>query len=523
MRISLKYFYIVSLMLFAHDLFSQGLRNNGARIVFSGGGQIYIDGATGNYSNTAGGLITPSASSTITLLGNWVNNGGNNAFFSDGGGVVLAGAAQTIGGTNASAFFNLSLQGTGTKQLTVNQTTVGGQSTFNGVLSLGTRPLDLNNNTLNVTNQLGGAITQTGGYIISETNAATNPSIVRWYVRTSAGPHIVPFGTTGGVAIPFTYNITAPMASASGNVELSTRPTALNDNQPWTTGVGFMFCPNNGTSANPCAIGSVIDRWWQVNNSNPVTADLTFTYRGVENTMTNAPTGNIGAQYWTGAGWLLDNASFGSAAGVIAGTGALTAPGMTASGPYVLTSKLVPLPIEILRFVVNCENSDYYSASFELANENGIVNYEVLNSKDALDFKKIAEVLPNSTNNGNYSVMLDKKSVIGNYFKLKSTNHYSQNDYSAVVTLSKECQNETSPVIYAHHSNIIVKLSSTIEKSLQLNVIDAAGKLLKSEKLSITKGQNEFSILAPYAKGLYFVSLQEKEVIVLTKKVPLED
>lgn len=517
------FFQIVLFLALAKIASAQGLINNGARIVFSGGGQIYIDGATGNYSNTAGGLITPSASSTITLLGNWVNNGGNNAFSTDGGGVVLAGAAQTIGGTNASAFFNLSLQGSGTKQLTVNQTTVGGQTTFNGVLSLGTRPLDLNSNTLNVTNQIGGAITQSGGYIISETNAATNPSVVRWYVRTSVGSHIVPFGTTGGVAIPFTYNITVPMSSTTGNVELSTRPTILNDNQPWTTGVGFMFCPNNGTSANPCAIGSVIDRWWQVNNSNPVTADLTFTYRGIENTMTNAPTGNIGAQYWTGAGWLLDNASFGSAAGVLAGTGALTAPSMTASGPYVLTSKLVPLPIEILKFTVNCENPDNYSSTFEVANENGILNYEVLNSENAIEFKKIADVIPNTSNNGKYYISLDKKSIIGNYFKLKSNDKYLQSDYSSIVTLSKECQSNSQTIIYASHSNIIIKLSSSIEKSLLFNIFDAAGKLLKSEKLTITKGQNDFSVLAPYAKGLYFVSLIENDRITLTKKIPLED
>lgn len=518
----MKYLFYIILLLLTFRIYSQGLHNNGARIVFSGGGQIYIDGATGNYSNTAGGLITPSASSTITLLGNWVNNGGNNAFSTDGGGVVLAGGAQTIGGANASAFFNLSLQGTGTKQLTVNQTTVGGQATFNGVLSLGTRPLDLNSNTLNVTNQIGGAITQAGGYIISETNTATNPSIVRWYVRTSVGSHIVPFGTTGGVAIPFTYNITTPMASASGNVALSTRPTALNDNQPWTTGVGFMFCPNNGTSANPCAIGSVIDRWWQVNNSNPVTADLTFTYRGIENTMTNAPTGNIGAQYWTGAGWLLDNASFGSAAGVVAGTGALTAPSMTASGPYVLTSKLVPLPIEILKFAVSCENSSNYTASFELANENGILNYEILNSNDAINFKKIASIAANTANNGKYTVAIENKSIFGNYFKLKSTDKYFQNEYSSIVTLNKECEKETSPLIFGINTNIVVKLTSTTEKSLILKVFDAAGKLLKSEKLSISKGQNEFNVLAPFAKGLYFVSLFENDNLVLTKKLPLE-
>ena len=82
------------------SLFSQGLYNNGANIVFSGAAQIYIDDVTnGNYFTTGTGSITASSTSTITLLKNWTNNSSNNGFATpDGGGVVLAGNAQSIGG-----------------------------------------------------------------------------------------------------------------------------------------------------------------------------------------------------------------------------------------------------------------------------------------------------------------------------------------------------------------------------------------------------------------------------------------
>ena len=98
MKRNLILYYILFLSV---SLFSQGLINDGARIVFTGGSQIYIDGMLGHYTNQLGGLITPSASSTITLLGDWRNNSSpaNVVFTTDGGGVVLAGAAQNISGT----------------------------------------------------------------------------------------------------------------------------------------------------------------------------------------------------------------------------------------------------------------------------------------------------------------------------------------------------------------------------------------------------------------------------------------
>ena len=217
---AIKYtFNSIVLSLFSLSLFSQGLYNNGANIVFSGASQLYIDDVTnGNYFTTGTGSITASATSTITLLKNWTNNSSNNGFATpDGGGVVLAGNAQNIGGSAATAFHNLSLAGNGIKTLAVNSTTVGGQAAFTGILSVGSSTLDLNGNRMDVTNSAVGAITRSSGYIISETNAAVNPSIIRWYHRTVGGSKVYPFGVAGSY-IPFTFNIVTPMTNAAAYV-----------------------------------------------------------------------------------------------------------------------------------------------------------------------------------------------------------------------------------------------------------------------------------------------------------------
>ncbi|MGL5891867.1 MAG: hypothetical protein ACRC3B_18385, partial [Bacteroidia bacterium] len=139
-------------LLSAASLSAQGLINNGAQIVLNTGAAVVVDGATGNYTSQAGGLITNNTTGgSVYVAGNWVNNAGNVGFSNDGTTVLLNGAAQTIGGSASTSFYNLTLQGTNTKTLNIN-TTVGGISTLTGVLGLGARPLALNSFVLTVSN-----------------------------------------------------------------------------------------------------------------------------------------------------------------------------------------------------------------------------------------------------------------------------------------------------------------------------------------------------------------------------------
>ena len=128
----------------SYALFSQGILNNGARIVTTGAAQVYIDGnGQGDYTSQAGGRIDPAAGLIWTMEGDWINNSANTGFGNDAGTVVLNDANQTIGGAVSTTFYNLTLQGTGTKTQLIN-TNVGGVAATTGVFSIGARVYDLN-------------------------------------------------------------------------------------------------------------------------------------------------------------------------------------------------------------------------------------------------------------------------------------------------------------------------------------------------------------------------------------------
>ncbi len=121
---------IVLLILFLPAFsFAQGLINNGANIIMNGGlssTQVFVNlnGSNANYLNQAGGLITGinigydvsatgSNTTSMTVGGNWTNNATNAAITGYGFTVIFnnTSAAQTIGGTASTSFFNLICSG----------------------------------------------------------------------------------------------------------------------------------------------------------------------------------------------------------------------------------------------------------------------------------------------------------------------------------------------------------------------------------------------------------------------------
>ncbi|MDB5119543.1 MAG: type sorting protein [Sphingobacteriales bacterium] len=114
--------------LFVLNCSAQGLINNGANIVLTSTSNIYIDGTTGNYkaqadNNGNQGIFKNSGGTcNIYLKGNWTND--NTAptatGFSDPGSTVyfLGSTAQTVGGSNTSAFDNIDCSGAGLKTFT---------------------------------------------------------------------------------------------------------------------------------------------------------------------------------------------------------------------------------------------------------------------------------------------------------------------------------------------------------------------------------------------------------------------
>lgn len=218
------------------------------------------------------------------------------------------------------------------------------------------------------------------GYIKSEeANGGDNRAKIRWNMGTATGAHVIPFGVTSGAAnfIPFTFNKTT---GGAADVLVSTRATGTSANTPWAAAsnvgaVAHMYDPTLGQDGSDEA---VVDRWWDINTTAAATATVTFSYRGVENTMiVPYNTGNLGAQHWDGSAW---EPPVGSAVAVTAGVGSLTVAGLSTFSPWVLSSLAAPLPVEMVSFTGTCSEGhavlDWSTAS-ETMNDYFVVEKSV--------------------------------------------------------------------------------------------------------------------------------------------------
>jgi len=144
--------------------FSQEFVNNGDIISNLNGNVIFVNG---NVSNLATGIFENTGS--IYLTGDWTNNSvpANPAFTgTPGGTVIMTGATQNIQGTSVTEFYNLTLLGSGVKQLNAIDAIV------ENTLALNDRELSTNTNTAFVTNTATTAITRTSGFVSSLDNGA---------------------------------------------------------------------------------------------------------------------------------------------------------------------------------------------------------------------------------------------------------------------------------------------------------------------------------------------------------------
>jgi len=503
---NMKRYSIYIGLFFSQLSFSQGILNNGALIVTSGAAQIYIAGnGQGGYTSQAGGQINPSAGMVWTMEGNWFNNSVNTGFGNDNGTVILNGANETIGGSSSTTFYNLTLQGTGTKTQLIN-TNVGGVTTRTGVLSVGARIYDLNSFTLTVTNPAISAVTYGTGYILSETNLAVNPSTMNWYMGTTTGGFVYPFGVAG-TQIPFTFNKTT---AGSSTVAVSTRATVASDNQPWeglsnVAAVSTMFSPVVG---GPGEVPVVVDRWWDIYAAAPVTANCTFSYRGIENTLTPPyNTGNLGAQHWNGSGW---DPPVGSAPAVSAGVGAVTANGLSTFSPWVLSALSAFLPIDLVDFTAKCNGKTIY-LSWITATEKNNDHFTIERSYDGKNFTNIATVKAfgnsNSSKAYNFSdATADVNKTI--YYRLLQTDLNGTAKICKIIT-SESCSGISGGIVIQNtrEGQLFVEFSIDNGKEFTVDLIDILGRKVRSEQLYIEKGYNRSVINTSGLPESYYMML----------------
>lgn len=383
--------------------------------------------------------------------------------------------------------------------------------------------------TINIENPATTGITITGAtgdaYVRSETNAGTNPSIIRWYIGNTTGAHVFPFGHSAGAAnyVPFTFNVTSGTGGAY--VDISTRASddgsvANNkDNLPWESTVTNMYSPNLGQDG---STESVVDRWWQIDPSGAgaYTADITFSYRGAENTL-DAPynVGNIGAQRWDGTEWLPDNANFGSTPAVLAGVGTVTVSGVTAFSPWILSSINAPLPVSLLSFEAKCDNGNTV-LNWATASETNNFEYIIYVSPDGDNYQAIGSVdaIGNSVQQTNYHFVDQSRGDV--FYKLVQIDRDGSVEVLSEIQV-KSCEEFGNISIYPNPSDgspLNVLFKQDFGSDVVLKVMDTRGRLVYTYT---SEGVNEGMVLTVptenLVSGVYFVMLESNHVRINKK------
>ncbi len=189
---------------------------------------------------------------------------------------------------------------------------------------------------LTVANPMSNAIQRFSGHIHSENQY----HYVRWNTDVLVGNYTIPFGVAGNAAdyIPLDFK---KNNSVLTTINFSTYPTNP-ANIPYP----------NASISNAALVGAVtsmpqsnlsIDRFWMIETSAAIDADITFRYRGIENTTATCWDDTLKAQNWNGGGW--NALQLPGNPGVNTGIGSVGPVNFNTFGQFALT--LHPLEIEI--------------------------------------------------------------------------------------------------------------------------------------------------------------------------------
>lgn len=349
------------------------------------------------------------------------------------------------------------------------------------------------------------------GHIISEGQY----NYVKWNMQNAATTYIYPFGGDDNNAhyIPFTFDKTSV---GTCEMSLSTKGAfgaspVIADNTPYFSPI--TTSSQMGGTQGGDASNAVIDRWWQITvNAGAPTADLTFSYLGQENTTGN--NGPFAPQRW-GAAWEIPLNS-GTAGGtttdqVYTSSGT----GVTSFSPWVLSTRVTPLPVELISFSAKCNNGRV-NFTWSTATETNNDYFTIEQSVNGIDYVTIQQV----KGAGNSSGIKKYESAVivsepNSYYRLKQTDFDGKYTYSKAIAVNCDGGSvaaKSELVIFPNPSNgdnIFMKMNGlNVEEKVLVILVDVLGQVV-FEKVAMTNGNGEvlevISETEKWAAGIYTV------------------
>jgi hypothetical protein len=465
---------------------------------------------TRNIQIATGATLTINSNFALSVHGDYLQEGSLaaniNSLVEIVHNTIPANATIEVSGTGN--FYNLQINKLG------NVVTQLSNVQVENMLTLQNGELNLNNNTIAINNPATTAIIRNNSaFIRSETNAATNNSIICWNTGSNTGAYVFPFGVSVSEYIPVTFN---KQTNANTTICMATRATGT-DNTPWAAGVTNVSGVSGAT-----AINDVIDRWWNITSSlNPLPApgaNVTFRYRGVENTLAPSQTDNIAAQHWNGTEW--DPIHLPGAPAVTTGIGSVTTNGLTNFSPYVLVKTIRPLPVRLLSFQANVRTG-FVWLDWQIAQKVNNEVYTIQRSANGRTFEDIGVV--RSENQDRYE-WVDKQPLEGvSYYRLKRQDDKGSIEFSQIEAVNLLTFVKEGMTVIPNPSNgeaVLIVLQSIPQEKGTLSITDALGRIVYETSLHTdTSGRANNQVRAILAKGLYIVQVRTQSKIYQEKIV----
>lgn len=456
----------------------------------------------------------------LNLGGNWTNDGDftestNTVTFNSPAANVL----QTIGGTVAETFYNLTINGSaGTDLVRLSNTT-----TVTNVTTLTQGGLDLNSHILVVSNSATSALTRTSGYIRSE-NIAAPYGTIRWFINNGTGVYTYPFGVSSTQYIPFVMNVTSAgtRGVGTGFVPVSTYATAAtNPPGEFPSGVSNL----NGTTGG----ASVTDRYWNITlgsaefaTTRP-TSTVTFTALNTEKPTTwtaigepPTNTNQLQAQRWnTAAYW--DPAQTSPAQtyannAPAAGTFQVGVPSVTNySTSWTITDSSVPLPVQLKSFTAEVRD-DRVELNWTTESEVDNDYFTVQRTSDAEKFYDVIRVAGqgNSAELKNYSAD-DNAPLPGRwYYRLRQTDFGGGTSYSKLVAVDvpESVARQAYPNPGTGEEVNLAVAEGDVGKTAQIRIMNSQGQAVYlGNPFTVQERYIQVRMTSPLGAGVYVISL----------------
>ena len=316
------------------------------------------------------------------------------------------------------------------------------------------------------------------------------------------GVYQVPFVSSFGNTIPFTFTVNT-LGSGTGEINFSTWETS-DDNFPY---------PISVTAVNDITVldnsSSVIDRFWSIDMigyANKPNGEFEFTYDDNDITGNLITEANLVAQRWNSdelkwGDWLYSPTANPT-------TNKVNLFFETPEDEYpiwTLVDQSDPLPIELVRFINDCEKIQWVTWTETNTSHFIIEGSDTPEIESTWNFIEQVTAAGNSNQPISYEVQFQ---INYDYFRLISYDIYGNADTEEIVIIRNNCDRELE-INFSIYPNPVINFFNVLtEKAIfNIEIYDMMGKLI----LFGTYNKNQLINVNHLSNGVYIVRINNEK------------